>query len=177
MLLRETWPSMWSSWTGCSRKSGGSLDLGSQKRSGEGTAASGWPAYATLKGQSPCAWTLLLTSLKPYHSAVPDRITITILQKMNSVEGQRGLKNHLRKVLCGQAIFFTLMYLSMKPCSLSFHTVKMKLTLSGHKLNSYRSTFCLVYTLYWFPPDRPGFWSRLQSLSIAKTKFSFIKYT
>lgn len=73
---------------------------------------SGWPTYATLKGESSCAQTSLLTFLKPYNSAVPDT---TILQKTNSVEGQRGLKNHLCKVLCDQAIFFTQMYLSLKP--------------------------------------------------------------
>lgn len=71
--------------------------------------------HVPLGGQSLCACISLLTSLKPYNSAMPYMIIITIAQKSNSVEGQSGLKNHLRNMICDQAIFFTQVYLSLKP--------------------------------------------------------------
>lgn len=126
ILLQETWPSIWKSWTGWSRKSGENLDLGNQKRSREGTALSGWPTYATLKGESSCAQISLLTFLKPYNSAVPDT---TILQKTNSIEGQRGLKTTYARCYVTKPYSLPRCISQWSPCSLSFHTIKMKLTL------------------------------------------------
>ena len=47
ILLKKIWPIIWNSLIGWSRKCGESLDLGNQKRSGEGIAVSGWPACTT----------------------------------------------------------------------------------------------------------------------------------